>query len=179
MIFSHINRKKYFMRRLIKRPADICLLLLLFSVASIIAEKVELVLIGRLEKHIFEDKISAPGEAISYADCYAGNIWGGQVHGYHSGQPASDQVLYLIVSQVEQGNNEINVLVTIAESDYTEPGKEIFDAPVGAETTTGRENFAANTETESIGNLDLTPEEKLSLISLLNTLTDGYEQGRL
>jgi hypothetical protein len=99
-------------------------------------------------------------------------------------------------------------LVTIAESDYANPGKEIFDTPVDMKTMTGpdefsdgarlaeaymnnrainlhdpRDNkldpseFTGDMETELIDNLDLTLEEKLGLIDLLNTLTDGYEPG--
>jgi hypothetical protein len=99
MIFSHINRKIYFIRHLIKRPVYICLLLLLFSVASIIAQKFELIFIERLEKQIYNDKISTTTEAMSYAYLYGGNIWGERVYGYHPGHSASDKTLFLIVSQ--------------------------------------------------------------------------------
>ena len=164
MIFSHINRNIYFIRHLIKRPVYICLLLLLFSVASIIAQKFELIFIEQLEKQIYKDKISTTAESMSYAYLYGGNIWGGQVHGYHQGRSASDWELFLIVSPIEQGNNEINFLVTVIEPDRNDLSENAFKRPV-------------DTETELTGNL-LTPEEKLSLIALLNTLADGPESNQ-
>lgn len=162
MIFPHINLNRYFGRCLIRRPVYIGLLLIFLSGASIIAQKVELIFIERLEKQIYKDKISTTAEAISYADFYGGNMRGGQVHGYHPGHSISDQALFVIVSPVENGNNETNLLVTFIKPNYTDLPEDIFDAP-------------PNKETELAGNISLTPEEKLSLAALLNSLTDGYE----
>ncbi|MBN2594595.1 MAG: hypothetical protein JXA81_13895 [Sedimentisphaerales bacterium] len=72
---------------------------------------------------------------------YGGNMWGGQVHGYRLGHATSDQALFPIVSPVEHGNNEIDVLTIIAESDYADLWEEVFDAPVDTETTTGPFEF--------------------------------------
>ena len=89
-------------------------------------------------------------------------MWGGQIQGYHPGRSISDQALFIIVSPVENGNNEIDLLVTIAEPHYTDLSEDVFDAP-------------PKKEKELAGNLDLTTEEKLSLFALMNSLTDGYE----
>ena len=165
MIFPHINLKKYFGRYLIRRPVYIGLLLIFLSGASIITQKVELIFIERLENQIYKDKISTAAEAISYADLYGRNMWGEQVHGYHPGHLTSDQALFVIVSPVENGNNETNLLVTFIKPDYTDLPEDAFDAPL-------------NKVPELAGILSLTPEEKLSLIALLNTLSDGYEPDR-
>jgi hypothetical protein len=165
MIFPHINLKKYFGRCLIRRPVYIGLLLIFLSGASIIAQKFEMIFIERLEKQTFKDKISTTVEAISYADFYGRNMWGEQVHKHHLCHSISDQALFVIVSPVENGNNETNLLVTFIKPDYTDLSEDVLDA-------------LPNKETELAGNLSLTPEEKLSLIALLNSLTDGYEPDR-
>jgi hypothetical protein len=143
-----------------RRQVYICLFIALLSVASLIAQKFELILTERLEKQIYKDKIPAAIETISYADFYGWNTWGRQVQGYHPGRSASGREMFLIVSPVEQGNNEINVLVTIIEPDHNDLSEDVYNRPI-------------NKETELMGNLSLTPEEKLSLIAFLNTLADG------
>jgi len=55
--------------------------------------------------------------------------------------------------------------LTFIKPDYTDLSEDVLDAP-------------PNNETELAGNLDLTPEEKLGLYALLNSLTDDYEPDR-
>jgi hypothetical protein len=142
-----------------RRPVYICSLLVFLSVASLIAQKFELILTERLEKQIYKDKIPATTETISYADLYGWNRWGKQVQQYHPGRSTSGRELFLIVSPVEQRNNEINFLVTVIEPDHNDLSKDIYNGPI-------------NKETKPEGNLSLTPEEKLSLIAFLSTLAD-------
>jgi hypothetical protein len=143
-----------------KRPVYICLFLAFLSVASVIAQKVELILTERLEKQIYKEQIPTATETISYADLYGWNRWGKQVQGYHPCSSASGREMFLIVSPVKQGNNEINFLVTVIQPDNNDLSKNVFNRPV-------------DKETELINNLGLTQKEKLSLIAFLNTLADG------
>lgn len=179
MVFPNIDRRKFFPRIFIRRPGYICLLLLFFSIASIIAEKVELILIERLQKQIYKDEIYT-----------------------------SDQELFLIVSSAEHRNNDIDIFVTIAEPYYyADPIKEVSRTPTDTERKTGTNEFlggtelvesyiynkaidlynswsnklvafefTGNMETELGGDLGLTPEEKFGLIALLKTLNDDSEQ---
>ena len=165
MNFSNTNQRKYFPKIFIRRPVYICLLLLFFSVASIIAQQVQSIIIERLQKHIFNDKISISAEAISYADSYSGNMYSRQIHGHHPDYWSSDQALFVIVSQVENGNNQTNVLVTIIEPDFTDLPVDVISDQL-------------NTNTELMSNLGLTMEDKLGLITFLNTLNDGSEPDR-
>jgi hypothetical protein len=163
MTFSNTNLRKYFPKIFIRHPVYVCLLLLFFSVASIIAQQVQSIIIEKLEKHIFDDEIFIPAEEISYADLYGRNMWGRQIYGSHPGRSASGREMFLIVSPVEQGNNEINVLVTIIEPDHNYLSEKVFKRPV-------------DTETDSVGNLGLTMDDKLSIVSFLNTLSDSSKQ---
>ncbi|MBN1361982.1 MAG: hypothetical protein JW993_15410 [Sedimentisphaerales bacterium] len=194
MKFSQANSAACRKKCLMKPWGCILVVFLSVSAASVPAEEVELTLLERLGKEIFNDKISVPAESMSCADChapeagwtspdatlnetvgiipgatgfsanrspnsaayaafsplfdydealgfYGGNMWGGQVHGYRLGHPTSDQALFPIVSPVEHGNNEIDVLMTIAESNYAYLWAKVFDAPVDTETTTGPFEF--------------------------------------
>lgn len=143
-----------------RRPVYICLFIMVLSVASLIAQKFELMLTERLEKQIYKDKIPATTETISYADLYGWNRWGKQLQEYHPGRSASGREMFLIVTPVEQGNNEINFLVTVIEPDHNDLSEDAFKRPI-------------NKEAELMDNSGLTPEEKLSLIAFLNTLADG------
>jgi hypothetical protein len=165
-MFWHMSLKKCFKRYLMRRSVYICLFLAFFSVGSVIMQKFELVFAERLEKQIYKDKIPAAPETISYADFCGGSMWDRQVGRCQPGRSTSGRELFLIVSPVEQGNNEINVLVTIIEPDHNDLSEDVFNRP-------------ADRESELAGNLVLTPEEKLSLIDLLNTLTDSHEPNQL
>lgn len=180
MIFSRIKQKKYFNKLLLRRPVYICLLLLFFSIASIIAEQVQMRILEKLENRLYKDQITP-----------------------------SNQELLFIVSSVERSDNEIDVFVTIAEPDCSKPADEISYSPVDTkkairtnefcgeiELTRGYRHkgaidlynlrssefilsdFAKNLETEPVGDLGLTPEEMLGLKTLLTTLTNGYEPER-
>lgn len=180
MVFSNINHRKFFPRIFTRHPVYICLLLLFFPIASFIAEKVELVLVERLQKQIYKDEIST-----------------------------SDQELFLIVSSSERRNNDIDIFVTIAEPYDVDPVKELSRTPADIKRKTeangflgGTEltksyiynraidlynswtnklksfEFTGNMETELGGDLGLTPEEKFGLIELLKTLSDGSEQAQ-
>ena len=180
MIFSRNIRKKYFNKLLLRRPGYICLLILFLSIASIIAEKIEMSLLEKLENRIYNDQIN----------------------------PSEHELLF-VISSVERDSNEVDVFVTIAEPDYTSPFEEISLYPVETKETIGTNEFfggiglvrahrhdgtgnlhylpnnqlvlselAKNLETEHGGDLGLTPEEKFGLIELLKTLTDDHEQGR-
>lgn len=162
MNFSIISQRKYLPKILIRRPVYICLLLLFFSIASIAAQQVQTIIIERLQKHIFNDKISIPAEVISYADSYGRNICNRMIHEHTPDYSASDQLLFVIVSPVENGNNEINVLVTIVEPDFSELPADVFSA----------EPYA---NTEIMGNSGLTTEDKFNLITFLNKLNAGSE----
>ena len=159
-MFLDISLKQCFRRYLMKRPVYICLFLAFLSVASVFAQKVEMILTERLEKQIYKDKIPATTDTISYADFYGWNRWGKQAQEYHPGRSASDRELFLIVSPIEQGNNEINFLVTIIEPDHNDLSENVFNRPI-------------NKETKFVDNSGLTQEEKLSLIAFLNALADG------
>jgi hypothetical protein len=148
-----------------RRSVYICLFLALFSVGSVIAQKLELAFTERLEKQIYKDKIPTVPETISYADLYGGSMWDRHVSTYQPGRAASGREMFLIVSPAEQGSNEINVLVAVIEPDDNDLSEDVFSQ-------------SADTEKELAGNLALTPEEKLSLIALLNTLTDGHEPNK-
>jgi hypothetical protein len=148
-----------------RRSVYICLFLALFSAGSVIVQKLELAFTERLEKQIYKDKIPTTPETISYADFCGGSMWDRQVSKYQPGRSASGRELFLIVSPAEQGNDEINVLVTIIEPDHNDLSENVFGRPADAETELG-------------GNFALTPEERLSLIALLNTLTGGHEPNK-
>jgi len=165
MIFSNTNQRKYFPKIFIRRPVYICLLLLFFSVASIVAQQVQSIIIERLQKHLFNDKISIPAEAISYADSYGPNMCSRQIHGHHLDYPSSDQALFVIVSPVDNGNNQTNILLTIVEPDFTNLPVDVFSNKL-------------DTNTELVSNSGLTMEDKFSLITFLNTLNDSSEPGR-
>jgi hypothetical protein len=163
MAFSNINLRKYFPKIFIRHPVYVFLLILIFSVASIMAQQVQSIIIERLEKHLFDDEIFIPAEEISYADLYGRSMWSRQIYGYHPGRSASGREMFLIVSPVEQGNNEINVLVTIIKPDFTDLPEDVF-------------NDQHDTKTELIGNLGLTIEDRLSIVSFLNTLSETSKQ---
>ena len=174
MIFSKINQRKYFPKIFFRRPIYICLLLLLFLIASIIAEQVQRSLLEKLENRFYKNQITA-----------------------------SDPELLLIISSEKRGNNKVDVFVTIAEPDYSGSANEFSYTPVETikairpnETFAGiglvrtygdnraidlynsRSNkitiseFAKNLETDFGGDLGLTPEERYGLKTLLKTLTD-------
>jgi hypothetical protein len=163
MTFSNTNLRKYFPKIFIRHPVYVCLLLLFFSVASIIAQQVQSIIIERLEKHLFDDEIFIPAEEISYADLYGGNMWGRQIHGHHIGYSSSDEPLFVIVRPVDNENSETNILVTIVKPDFTDLPEDAFNAQ-------------HDTKTELIGNSGLTMDDKLSIVSFLNTLSKSSKQ---
>jgi len=174
MIFSKTNQRKYFPRIFFRRPVYTCLLLLLFLIASIIAEQVQTILLEKLENRFYKNQITP-----------------------------SDPALLFIISSEKRDNNEVDVFVTIAEPDYSKPANEFSYTPVETKKTirpnetfagiglvrtygdnrainlyNSRSNkitiseFAKNLENELGGDLGLTPEEKYGLRTLLKTLTD-------
>jgi hypothetical protein len=163
MTFSNTNLRKYFPKIFIRHPVYVCLLLLFFSIASIIAHQVQSIIIERVEKHIFDDEIFIPAEEISYANIYGRNMWGRQIHGYHPGYPSSDEPLFVIVRPIDNGNNETNVLVTIIKPDFTDLPEDVF-------------NTRHDTKSEPIGNIGLTIEDELGIASFLNTLSNSSKQ---
>jgi hypothetical protein len=163
MTFSNTNLRKYFPKIFIRHPAYVCLLLLFFSVASIIAQQVQSIIIERLEKHLFDDEIFIPTEEISYADFYGRNIRSGQNYRQRPGYSSSDEPLFVIVRPVDNGNSETNVLVTIVKPDFTDLPEDVF-------------NTQHDTKTELVGNLGLTMDDKLSIVSFLNTLSESSKQ---
>jgi hypothetical protein len=163
MIFSNTNLRKYFPKIFIRHPVYICLLLLFFSVASIIAQHVQSIIVERLEKHLFDDETFTQTEAISYADLYGGNMWGRKIYGSQPGYSPSDEPMFVIVSPVDNGDNETNVLVTIVKPDISDLPEAVF-------------NTQLDTKMELVGNLGLTMEDKLSIVSFLNTLSDNSKQ---
>lgn len=162
MNLSNANQRKFFPKILIRRPVYICLLLLFFSIASIVAQQIQSTIIEKLQKHIFNDKISIPAEVISYADSYGRNLYNIMIHEHTPDYSASDQPLFVIVSPVENGNNEMNVLVTIVEPDFSELPADVFSA----------EPYA---NMEIMSNSGLTTEDKFNLIAVLNTLNVSSE----
>ena len=165
MNLLNAKQKKYFPKIFIRRPIYICLLLLFFSITSIVAQQVQSIIIERLQKHTSNDKISIPAEAISYADSYCRNICSRQIHGYYPDCSSSDQVLFVFISPRNNGNNETNFLVTIVKPDFTDlPVDVLSDQP--------------DTNTELVSNLSPTMEDKFRPITFLNTLNDSFEPDR-
>ena len=112
---------------------------------------------------------------------YGGNMWGGQVHGYRLGHTTSDQALFPIVSPVEHGNNEIDVLMTIAQSDYADLWEEVFGCPVDTETTTGEFEFFGGVpyaDFYKVG-LALGAYQKSKEVSQFSSKYDLYLQGQV
>jgi len=165
MNFSNTNKRKYFPKIIIRRPIHICLLLLFFSVASIVAQQVQSNIIERLQKHIFNDNISIPTKAISYADSYGENMYSRQIYGHYPDCSSSDQALFVFVSPCDYGSNETNFLVTIVEPDFSKLPVDVLSNQL-------------NTNTELVSNLSLTTEDKFRLITFLNTLNDSFEPER-
>jgi hypothetical protein len=150
MNFSNTNQRKYFPKIFIRRPVYIFLLLLFFLITSIVVQQVQSIMIERLEKHIFNDKIPIPAEAISYADSYSVNMFSRQILKHHPDFSSYDQALFVIINPVDNGNNETNVLVTIIEPDFTDLPEDVFYTQL-------------DTKTEFAGNLVQIPEEKSGL----------------
>ena len=163
MTFSNINLREYFPNIFIRHPVYVCLLLLFFSVASIIAHQVQSIIIKRVEQHIFDDEIFIPAEEISFADLYGRNMWGRQINGYNPGYSSSSEPMLVIVRPIDNGNTDTNVLVTIIKPDFTDLPEDVFNA-------------RHDTKSELTGNIGLTIEDEVSIASFLNTLSNSSKQ---